>query len=333
MSYHVALNAFTLSPSCEGSSSSGMHAHSVAAQESPKWSSALQLAVERPKRRSRHRGRGNRLAKACSVQEWAGLPQNPQNADLVGNTSFLDYTSPKSPLIPDAGSEWNTDTGATCHMTPHRHWFNSYTPHRTQIRLANNQTIYSVGIGSVVFQPLINGKPGRLLEFHRVLHIPELRNNLLSVLYLTQEKSYTVTIKKDKLQFRQNGTLLFTASVKPTFAAFLDGQVVPMTHFAGATSTCSMDFTLWHRRFAHLNHPDVRKVYNESLVKGMVLKSKLLPDPICEPCIAGKQHRSNVSKHSSSRSTELLQLIHSDVHGVKLALSWFTPSFLICWWR
>ena len=88
-----------------------------------------------------------------------------------------------------------------------------------------------------------------------------------------------------------------------------------MSHFAGATSTCELDYALWHRRFAHLNHEDVRKLHSRELVKGLVLKSKTLPDPICEPCIAGKQHRSNVSRHALHRSDEPLQLVHSDVHG------------------
>ena len=124
-----------------------------------------------------------------------------------------------------------------------------------------------------------------------------------------------VIIKKDKLLFRKNGTLLFTASVRSNFAAFLDGAVVPLSEFAGATSTCAMDYTLWHRRFAHLNHKDIKQLCSGSLVRGIELKSKSLPDPICEPCIAGKQHRATVSRHSSSQSTEPLQLVHSNVHG------------------
>ena len=124
-----------------------------------------------------------------------GKPQ-PQDAEFAGHASSPDYTNPHSPLIPDAGVDWNADTGATCHMTPHRHWFNTYKPHVIPIRLANNQVIHSAGIGSVLFKPTVNGKPKQLLEFHRVLHVPELRNNLLSVLYLTCHKSYVVTIMK-----------------------------------------------------------------------------------------------------------------------------------------
>ena len=56
--------------------------------------------------------------KAHSAVEEA---DTSQEAEFAGNASSLDYTNPYSPLIPDAGADWNTDTGATCHMTPHRH--------------------------------------------------------------------------------------------------------------------------------------------------------------------------------------------------------------------
>ncbi|KZS86308.1 hypothetical protein SISNIDRAFT_392075, partial [Sistotremastrum niveocremeum HHB9708] len=59
-----------------------------------------------------------------------------------------------------------------------------YTPHRIPIRLADGSIIYSAGIGSVKFEPRLQGKSGRVIEFHRVLHVPQLCSNLLSVLYL-----------------------------------------------------------------------------------------------------------------------------------------------------
>ena len=54
-----------------------------------------------------------------------------------------------------ASSDWNTDTGALAHMTPHKYWFRSYSLHIIPIRLANNHIIYSAGIGSVEFQPVV----------------------------------------------------------------------------------------------------------------------------------------------------------------------------------
>jgi transposase InsO family protein len=38
-------------------------------------------------------------------------------------------------------------------------------------------------------------------------------------------------------------------------------------------------------------------------------------DTVCEPCLAGKQHRDPFPKQSSTRMTEPLSLVHSDLHG------------------
>ncbi|KAL5521963.1 hypothetical protein ACEPAF_1819 [Sanghuangporus sanghuang] len=267
--------------------------------------------VRAKKNREEKRRKGRKGQKAHVAQQ----DESAESAEFAGNASALDYTNPHSPLIPDAGTDWIADTGATCHMTPHRHWFTKYSTNHTPICLANNQVIYSVGIGTVRFQPVVGGKPGQLLEFERVLHVPDLRNNLLSVLYLTRSKSYVVTIHHNKMLFHRHGTVLFTANITSYNAATLNGHIVPTIAYAAFTSTCPLDTTLWHRRFAHLNHGDVNRLMTEELVKGMVVKSKSTPDPICEPCIAGKQHRSNVSKLASHRASGLLQLVHSDVHG------------------
>ena len=60
--------------------------------------------------------------------------------------------------------------------------------------------------------------------------------------------------------------------------------------YANAASTCSMGLTLWHRR-SHLNHCDVKCMHTKHLVKGMKVSDVADPDPICEPCLSGKQHR------------------------------------------
>ena len=101
---------------------------------------AKEEVKERQAKRSGGRGRkGKGKATANSAEETGGTAgTGPQSAEFAGNASTSDYTNPHSPLISDAGADWNTDTGATCHMTPHRHWFNTYTPHKTPIRLANN---------------------------------------------------------------------------------------------------------------------------------------------------------------------------------------------------
>ena len=117
------------------------------------------------------------------------------------------------------------------------------------------------------------------------------------------------------IAFKLQNRLLFTATINSNNAAHLDGQVVPPTEFAGRVSTCALDQTLWHRRFCHLNREDTQRLMKGNLVSGVVVKSSQEMDPICEPCLAGKQHRVAVPKSAQNRSSVPLQLVHSDVHG------------------
>ena len=78
---------------------------------------------------------------------------HPQSPTLCNSTVAHSFnTSQGTP----SNEKWLADTGATLHMTPHRHWFSSYTPHVIPITCANGQSIYSAGKGTVRF--LSSGK-------------------------------------------------------------------------------------------------------------------------------------------------------------------------------
>jgi hypothetical protein len=50
-------------------------------------------------------------------------------------------------------------------------------------------------------------------------------------------------------------------------------------------------------------------------IAAVVEATKAAPDPICEPCLAGKMH-SNPFPSSQWRASRPLELIHTDVHQV-----------------
>ena len=81
-------------------------------------------------------------------------------SEFAGNAS-ASSTSSSTP----SNFDWLADTGATSHMTPHRHWVRNYTPLRVAIRLADNSTVYSAGVGTVVFNPVVRGKAVMPVEF------------------------------------------------------------------------------------------------------------------------------------------------------------------------
>ena len=160
------------------------------------------------------------------------------------------------------------------------------------MRLANNQIVYSAGLGSMLFVPEVEGKgTGRPVLFSRVLHVPELGSNLLSVLYLVCHHQFHVHISSHSMDFERDGTTLFTAPIDASNIAFLAGEVVSALESAqlSASSTLPMDEALWHRRFAHFHHAGVRSIVQGSLVDGCKLDSHTPSDPICEPCKSFRQ--------------------------------------------
>ncbi|OAX31442.1 hypothetical protein K503DRAFT_703705, partial [Rhizopogon vinicolor AM-OR11-026] len=149
----------------------------------------------------------------------------------------------------------------------------NYVPKCIPINLADNNTVYSAGEGTVVFNPIVNGVQVRPVEFSRVLHVPDLCNNLLFVLFLTHQMGCTVTINASKMSFEH-------PTGSPPNAAFLDGETVPIAEYASAATTLPLDLDL-HRRLAHHHLAGVRTLLEKKLVTGMILNSKTAPDPIC----------------------------------------------------
>jgi GAG-pre-integrase domain len=146
------------------------------------------------------------------------------------------------------------------------------------------------------------------------LHVPDLRTNLLLILYLTRHKGFTVNINACKMRFLHNGTLLFTAQINKNNAAFLDGATDANLESAHLMSTLPLDLSLWHCRLAHHDYNSVKHMITRQLVTGIDIKSKQPPDPICQPCVSGKMN-ANPFPSSTTRATKPLELIHTDLHG------------------
>jgi len=108
--------------------------------------------------KSSRKGKGKSSQKAEEVTESAG------SASLQSTSSS----------VSDIDTHWTADSGATSHMTPHRHWIHNYESFHTPIRLTDHTIVYSEGVGSVIFNPVIEGKSVRGVEFTRVLYVPQL---------------------------------------------------------------------------------------------------------------------------------------------------------------
>ncbi len=110
-------------------------------------------------------------------------------------------------------------------------------PYVVDIHLADNTVVQSAGIGSVVLNPVVNGSDARPVELTRVLHVPQLRNNLLSCLYLTKQKGIIMEVDASKIRFKRDGTMLFTAIVTPHHTGIVDASTELNPESAHAASS------------------------------------------------------------------------------------------------
>jgi len=118
----------------------------------------------------------------------------------------------------------------------------------------------------------------------------------------------------------KDGRTEFTATIDENNAGYLDGYVlessVDAAHLSSSIQTVPLTYELWHRRFAHHSVSAVQKLVKDAMVDGLSITDPgSKPDPICEPCLAGKMV-ANPSTSSNNRTSIPLHRIHSDLHDL-----------------
>jgi hypothetical protein len=182
--------------------------------------------------------------------------------------------------------------------------------------MPHNKVIYAVGIGSIGFIPRIMGEVQEMFEFTQILHVPDLHNSLLSILYLTKHQGVCVFIEDGVMKFILNGTQLFTATAADDQnIAYQDGTVVgsQAANFSSSIHTLPLNRNLWHCWLCYHSLDSVSAMHNHKLVTGMKLVSSTKSDPICEPCLAGKMNANSFTP-SDDAVIHILQCVYSDVH-------------------
>lgn len=234
-------------------------------------------------------------------------------------------------------SSWILDSGASRSMSSNRKWFSHFSSLSSPIPIAlsDNSTIYGTGVGRVVVGVKVNGSWQRAI-LEDVLYVPELHGNLLSVAQLTRRGNAVHFTNKGCEIYLSDGTLLckglfhsnlyvLPIRAKPSVAARVAITELPCFPSEGneasatavaltARGTSKADAEIWHRRLAHLDYDAVIRMVKKGMVRGMEITGGIHPDT-CEPCIKGKHMRSEISKHTETRSETILGRIFSDVCG------------------
>ncbi|QRV85528.1 Copia-like polyprotein/retrotransposon [Ceratobasidium sp. AG-Ba] len=242
-----------------------------------------------------------------------------------------------------AAHNWLLDSGASRHMTPQREWFSTYrnlVP-PIPIRVGDGSKIDAIGIGRI--HVTMRNRKGRNTDsfIDAALHVPDLNASLMSVTQLTN-KNTNVLFQKgigaimisqngqgDEIGWAKQSGQLYIVQAKvirtdPTAHTAIvesdsqnDESDLHAQEFVAytATTVARADLPTWHRRFGHLNYEYVLDMVRKGAVEGMdIVGSRSPPESKCAPCLQGKQTRAPFPS-SESRTSEVLELLHSDLHG------------------
>lgn len=139
--------------------------------------------------------------------------------------------------------------------------------------------------------------------------MPRLTTNLLSVSELIKNGN-SVIFESSHCYIRNKNNVLVATAVSTNGVYKLQAKGADCLLVTQTVASAEM----WHRRLAHINSNDLNKMKN-GIVNGLSFDgtSDITKDK-CVICCEGKQTRLSFS-HVTERSTETLQIIHSDVCG------------------
>ena len=167
-------------------------------------------------------------------------------------SQFELYFSLTACLVSSAmGSMWYLDSGASYHMTGDKELFSDLEEKYLQmnIEMGDDGRYIATGIGTVTFDRE-SGKPFMLKD---VMHVPGLKNNLVSVAML-EDIGYDVVFSDEKyfLRHKTTGkTKKLWIRVKNIYKLEVDGYAAMVGNVEEVVSRDEGE--LWHRRLGHLH--------------------------------------------------------------------------------
>ena len=144
-------------------------------------------------------GKEGHLARVCKYRKG----QKKQEADVVEEDDYVAMLT--EIFMVDIDQGWWIDSGATCHVTPHREVFTTYEPYvgEKSVFMGNSSSCSVKGIGMVKI-PFSSGK---MLTLKDVLHIPRLHKSLLSVKKL-DDNGFKVVFESNKVILSKKGSFV-----------------------------------------------------------------------------------------------------------------------------
>jgi hypothetical protein len=209
--------------------------------------------------------------------------------------------------INSSPNAWIIDSEASHHMATLEAVYSSLDeckgPH---ILMGDNSSVKVTGKGRI---ELTNR------SFEKVLHVPKLSVNLLSVYQMTNSgtrKKFIFTQNSMDIYDMKTNSRVATGEVNHqsrlyTFSKFIEpDSALLLTHVDDSSM-------IWHERFGHLNFGYMQQIRKKKLVDG--LPNIHFSKGVCEGCVLEKHLEEKFDKGKSQQASTPLDMIHSDLMG------------------
>ena len=256
-------------------------------------------------------------AKDCSSRKELGNPKKKcHQANVTEIDDVLDMNISvvvsEVNFIGSNTKEWWVDIGATRHVCSDKKIFSSYQTidNGEQLFMGNSSSSKVEGQGNVVLK-MTSGKE---LTLNDVFHVPEIRKNLVSGSLLSK-KGFKLVFVSDNFILSKNGMYVGKGYMGNGLFKMNVMTVVPPIKNINKNSMSSAymleSSNVWHGRLGHVNYDTLRRLINMECLPNF----KIDPNHKCEICVESKLTRT--SFQSIERSSEPLELIHSDICDMK----------------
>ena len=204
-----------------------------------------------------HKDQGNLKKKRpqANVTEVNGLLDDVSDMNLSAMVSEVNFISSNT-------KEWWVDTGATRHVYSDKKMFSSYhnIDNGEQLFMGNSSSSKVESQGKVVLK-MTSSKE---LTLNDVLHVPEIRKNLMSGSLLSK-KGFKLAFVSNNFILTKNGMYVGKGYMRNgLFKMNVMTIVPPIKNINKNTSSAYMleSSNVWHGRLGHVNYDTLRKLIN-----------------------------------------------------------------------
>ncbi|KAL0403765.1 UNVERIFIED_CONTAM: putative mitochondrial protein [Sesamum radiatum] len=222
----------------------------------------------------------------------------------------LSYVCYESNMVDNCHNTWWIDSGSTIHVTNSLQGLeNLRKPVESECYIYSGNKMGSRVKAIGTCRLVLNN--GFVLVLKKTFYIPNFSRNLISISRLVPY-GYSFKFGDDITLFYNNHLVGNGTLSNGLYHINLQSDALYTLHVSAnaGIKRCVMNeesSVLWHRRLGHISIERIKKLVNDGVLNTL----DFTDFDTCVDCIKGKQ--TNVSKKCAKRSSNLLEIIHTDI--------------------